>query len=679
MTDQLTALAVQYAPLLRALKAGAAASSGDLAEQSGIIKNHIHRSLDAVEGGGLIVRDPAGPKHVATLTATAETALEILSTQLIPANRIRRWANNPRTQFSEADDQKMARSIGDKGVLQALIVRPIAGSDDVEVIIGERRRRGSMIAIENGWQPADFLVPCKLRDLTDEEAEEIAGVENLQREDMHWMDEARWYLRLSTRPSNPLSGAQIERLVDHKRKKRSIQDYIKCARELPPHDVERTYLPEKLDDGRPNPQHLNYFNARDLVGDKATKPALDLSPKLAVTFVELVDAALGSPLTAPGELPKKLVAAFHKAPVGGPITTLATDRKLGKWIFQDGRPALEIAVTDEVAAYLAHVGYMTAPCDALYKLQAAVIGELQATALGQDARYFTSELNAPEAAPPAAPAPQTPSLDSTQPHLHDGDSTDDFGAAEHEGDEADDDSEHLEFNRAAPQPEAAAPPPSPEADQPIFLPPMLAIVLVEVAHRIMIDGVERGPGTWGVPILASYYRDARGSQLVQAHRMIAFMPMGERTLCALAKAGRDYLSETFNIGFHPDGKPTDFSLGPFQAQLLGEAQADYSTPWLNPPAEAPAAEAVSPPPPAAPPPRAEAPPRDTFSEQMVQLSRETRAMEAMAAALRHAETTLMSAGQRPLKTEVRDAAIALIQSALEAARPFLPAEAGREP
>ena len=62
----------------------------------------------------------------------------------------------------------------------------------------------------------------------------------------------------------------------------------------------------------------------------------------------------------------------------------------------------------------------------------------------------------------------------------------------------------------------------------------------EWAHRVSAGGVERGPGTWGAPVLSAYYKDSRGPTLVQSHKMLAFLPMGEKTLVCLGKAGIDF-------------------------------------------------------------------------------------------------------------------------------------------
>lgn len=92
---------------------------------------------------------------------------------------------NPRKHFDKAALQELAESIGKHGVLQAILVRP--GSDSTyELVAGERRWRAAKIAqLER--------IPATVRELTDAEVLEIQVVENLQRADLHPLEEAEGY------------------------------------------------------------------------------------------------------------------------------------------------------------------------------------------------------------------------------------------------------------------------------------------------------------------------------------------------------------------------------------------------------------------------------------------------------------------------------------------------------
>jgi ParB family chromosome partitioning protein len=108
----------------------------------------------------------------------------------VPIELIRPGAFQPRHRFAEAELEALAQSIREKGILQPLLVRPLAGQDGAfELVAGERR-----------WRAAQRVgmheVPVIVRPLGDSEALEIALVENLQREDLSPLEEAAAYSRL---------------------------------------------------------------------------------------------------------------------------------------------------------------------------------------------------------------------------------------------------------------------------------------------------------------------------------------------------------------------------------------------------------------------------------------------------------------------------------------------------
>jgi ParB family chromosome partitioning protein len=93
---------------------------------------------------------------------------------------------NPRQPRSSIDDdtlQGLAASIGERGVLQPILVRPLPDGS-YELIAGERRWRAAQLA---GLEQ----VPALVRDRADAEALEVALIENMAREDLNPVDEAR--------------------------------------------------------------------------------------------------------------------------------------------------------------------------------------------------------------------------------------------------------------------------------------------------------------------------------------------------------------------------------------------------------------------------------------------------------------------------------------------------------
>ena len=94
----------------------------------------------------------------------------------------------PRTEFTEADLAQLADSIKQNGVLQPVLVRR-KGDGVYELIAGERRMRAAKLA-------GLLTVPAIIRNSSDEQALEIALIENLQRQDLNPMEAARAYHRL---------------------------------------------------------------------------------------------------------------------------------------------------------------------------------------------------------------------------------------------------------------------------------------------------------------------------------------------------------------------------------------------------------------------------------------------------------------------------------------------------
>lgn len=93
--------------------------------------------------------------------------------------------NQPRKDFNEKALSELAESIEQHGVLQPLVVRPLANGS-YQLVAGERRWRAARIA-------GLTEVPVVIKELTDEEVIEIAMIENLQREDLNPLEEALGY------------------------------------------------------------------------------------------------------------------------------------------------------------------------------------------------------------------------------------------------------------------------------------------------------------------------------------------------------------------------------------------------------------------------------------------------------------------------------------------------------
>src|SRR5690606_24885638 len=102
--------------------------------------------------------------------------------QNVPVTQLRTSPLQPRQTFDEAAIAELAGSVAEKGVLQPIVVRPVEGG--FEVVAGERRFRAAQRA-------GLTSIPAVVRELTDQETLEIAIIENLQREDLNPIEEAR--------------------------------------------------------------------------------------------------------------------------------------------------------------------------------------------------------------------------------------------------------------------------------------------------------------------------------------------------------------------------------------------------------------------------------------------------------------------------------------------------------
>jgi len=98
----------------------------------------------------------------------------------------------PRTRMDEGSLYELAESIKSQGVMQPVLVRPVAGEGGAaryEIIAGERRFRAARLA---GLDE----VPVLVRDVPDESAAVMALIENMQREDLNPLEEAQGLQRL---------------------------------------------------------------------------------------------------------------------------------------------------------------------------------------------------------------------------------------------------------------------------------------------------------------------------------------------------------------------------------------------------------------------------------------------------------------------------------------------------
>lgn len=111
--------------------------------------------------------------------------------QQLAIHRLQPGKYQPRREMDEHTLQELAQSIKQQGLLQPVIVRELETAGDYEILAGERRWRASQLA---GLTD----IPVIIKNVDDQTAMAIGLVENLQREDLNPVDQARAMHRLST-------------------------------------------------------------------------------------------------------------------------------------------------------------------------------------------------------------------------------------------------------------------------------------------------------------------------------------------------------------------------------------------------------------------------------------------------------------------------------------------------
>jgi ParB family chromosome partitioning protein len=157
-------------------------------------KPALGRPLNALFGSPDLAR-PAAPAAAATLPESAPATGPVGDRLTrLPLDLLQRGRYQPRSHLDPEALNELAASIRSQGVVQPIVVRPIAattptGGQRYEIIAGERRWRAAQLA-----ELAD--IPAIVRDVPDETAISVALIENIQRENLNPLEEARALERL---------------------------------------------------------------------------------------------------------------------------------------------------------------------------------------------------------------------------------------------------------------------------------------------------------------------------------------------------------------------------------------------------------------------------------------------------------------------------------------------------
>ncbi len=152
-------------------------------------KGGLGRGLDALLGAGTAAaRDGTSLVEARRIDGVAPDSSAAEALRSLPVECIQRGRYQPRQDLREDTLQELAASIRVQGVVQPVLVRPL-GRDRYELIAGERRWRAAQMA-------GLHEVPAVIREVSDQAAIAVALIENIQRENLNFLEEAAALQRL---------------------------------------------------------------------------------------------------------------------------------------------------------------------------------------------------------------------------------------------------------------------------------------------------------------------------------------------------------------------------------------------------------------------------------------------------------------------------------------------------
>lgn len=159
----------------------------------------------------------------------------------LPVDLIKPNPLQPRTSFNKELLNELASSIKDKGILQPIVVRKAKGKEKYwEIIAGERRWRAAQIA-------GLHEIPVHIKNVNDEEVAIVALIENIQRENLSVIDEAKGYKRVMQN----FSITHEELSATMHRSRAYISNFIRLL--SLPNDVQKLLVEKKLNVGQVRP------------------------------------------------------------------------------------------------------------------------------------------------------------------------------------------------------------------------------------------------------------------------------------------------------------------------------------------------------------------------------------------------------------------------------------------
>ncbi|MBR0484564.1 MAG: ParB/RepB/Spo0J family partition protein [Oscillospiraceae bacterium] len=154
-----------------------------------------------------------------------DNTAEIQTKKTVRLSEIEPNRNQPRKNFDESAISSLAESIREHGILQPILVRPLP-LGNYQIVAGERRWRAArMLGLDE--------VPVVIRELSDVETAQIALIENIQREDLNPVEEAKAFQRLQD---------------DFGMKQEDIAKKVGCSRSSVTNALRLLKLPQQIQD-----------------------------------------------------------------------------------------------------------------------------------------------------------------------------------------------------------------------------------------------------------------------------------------------------------------------------------------------------------------------------------------------------------------------------------------------
>jgi ParB/RepB/Spo0J family partition protein len=303
-TPTLTPFALENAQLLEAIATGEFKTKAALGAAQNRDPSNLSKTLKRLESEGYL--DRSGLQLTAAGQA-ARLAIQRIDPAASPAAiadkadaRGFAWIKvalidsdpdlNPRKEF---DDEKLAEltaSVREKGVIQPILIRPARIAGKYLIVAGERRWRAAKLA--------DLVeIPAMVRELSDEQALEIATIENVQRSDLTPLEEAVAFKkiienRMRADPELALKDVKESIATAVNKTVRYVEQRVDLL-ELPPMLQKRLTLPDE------NPAHLNLKEARKEVQDQRARDreakAKILAPDELLAMAEFYHAVANYP------------------------------------------------------------------------------------------------------------------------------------------------------------------------------------------------------------------------------------------------------------------------------------------------------------------------------------------------------------------------------------------------